>query len=151
MVAPEQMVLADDASVRPVRDLPTALGTALGRDPGDYLVGRPGWRTPSLLVDQSTVELLNGFRQPCSVVSAVLAFSEEAGLDPRFVLREAHPVLRKLVAAGVLVQAGSPAAQPLAPALAAGERFGPVTVCESVQICRDTEIHRATEADGTAV
>jgi eukaryotic-like serine/threonine-protein kinase len=151
MATPDVLVLADDALLLAVRDLSPALRKSLRCDDDDYVISRPGWRSPSLLVDRAAVTLVASFRQPKSIIAAVLSYSQSADVDPHRVLGEAYPILRSLLQAGVLVPVQSVAVRPLTPSLSPGELFATVEVRHAVQILSDTEVYQATADNGATV
>ena len=81
----------------------------------------------------------------------MIGFSAAEGVDPRATLDDAFELLCGFVADGVLVPAGSALADPIAAALAAGERVGDFEIVEAVHVVEDTEVYRARAADGAAV
>jgi hypothetical protein len=148
---PDVLVLADDALIQAVRDLSPALRMSLSGEVDDYVISRPGWRSPSLLVDRAAATLIANFRQPMSIIAAVVAYSQLVDVDPRHVLGDAYPMLRRLLQAGVLVPAHSEAVHPLTPSLSPGEVLAAVEVMHVVQILADTEVYQAKTADGKIV
>lgn len=151
MAALDLLVLADDALLQAVRDLSPATRMSLRGDAEDYVISRPGWRSPSLLVDRAAANLIASFRQPKTIITAVVAYSQSADVDPHRVLGEAYPLLRRLLHAGVLVPAQSETVHPLTPSLSPGELFAAVEVRHAVQIFSDTEVYQAETAEGAIV
>ena len=152
MASTDVLVLADDALVQCVRDLPPALQLAMNADADtDYLVSRRGWRSPSLLVDSAAARLIVSFRHPQTIVEAVLSYSQSMATDPHRTLSEAYPIFCRLLRAGVLVAVHSEAAHTLMPSLSPGEFFADVEVRHNVQIFSDTEVYQAKTKDGTIV
>ncbi len=151
MADPGVLVLADDALVRAVRDLSPALRMSLRGEADDYVISRPGWRNPSLLVDRAAATLITSFRQPKSIIAAVVAYSQAADVDAHRVLDDAYPLLRRLLQAGVLVPVHSEAVHPLTSSLSPSELFAAVEVQHIVQILSDAEVYQAKTADGEIV
>ncbi len=62
---------------------------------------------PARLLDARWIGLVEELETPRTLVEAVIRFSRARGLDPESTLVEAYPLLERLLAAGVLVPAGS--------------------------------------------
>lgn len=118
-------------------------------DIGGHLVGRPRSRAAARVVNAATAMLLRQFTSPRTIVDAVIACS--AGSDPRATLAAAYPVLAEMINEGLLVDAGSPLAEPVEATLGPGDRFAGLEVMACVHLVVDTEVYRARAADGSAV
>jgi hypothetical protein len=70
----------------------------------------------SRLLDGRWAGLVEELRSPRTLVEAVIRYSRARGLDPESTLVEAYPLLERLLAAGVLVPAGSAEGDGLGPA-----------------------------------
>ncbi|MFB4306789.1 lanthionine synthetase LanC family protein [Actinomadura sp. GTD37] len=143
------LVLPGDVALTPVERLPPDLRSRFEHGPGDHCVTRPGTRVPSRVVDPGTASLLALFRQPATIVDAVIAYSSAAGLEPRRTLDDAFPVLAGFIRDGLLLPAGSPLARPVASSLRTGDAVGGAEVVEPVQVLVDTEVYRVRLPDGT--
>jgi eukaryotic-like serine/threonine-protein kinase len=144
------LLLPPDVVIVPVERLPASVRNQLDHGPGDHCVTRPHSRTTSTIVDAAAAALLEGFRQPVTIVDAVIAYSLATGADPRTTLEDAVPLLGGFVDEGLLVPTGSVLATPISGTLEAGDHVGQYTVVEPVHVVVDTEIHRVRAADGTA-
>ena len=89
---------------------------------------------PSLLVDAPAVELLGEFRQPSTIVEAILRYSRREQRDPEVVLEDSYPVLRRFIAAGCL----GDGADERRGSLAVGDRIAGGTVVRACCVCSTT-------------
>ena len=147
----DQLVLPSDVVIAPVAELPPDLRGQIEHQMGDYSVTRPRARTMSSIVDAKTAALLDRFREPTTIVDAVIAFSRAEGLDPRETLDDAFAVLGGFVNEGLLVAAGSDLAEPIVTSLAPGDGVGGFEVVAPVHVMVDTEVYMAHAADGSPV
>src|SRR5215217_1806080 len=88
------LTLPDDVLLIPVADLPEETRGQLECDPDDVAVSRLQGRTGSRIVDAGAADLLARFREPRTLVEAVILFGRARELDPDAVLEEAYPFLR---------------------------------------------------------
>ncbi|HEX6653420.1 MAG TPA: lanthionine synthetase LanC family protein [Thermoleophilaceae bacterium] len=145
----DQLVLPSDVVIAPVAELPPELRDQFEHRTGDYSVTRPRARTMSSIVDGQTAALLDRFREPTTIVDAVIAFSRAEGLDPRETLDDAFAVLGGFVNEGLLVAAGSELAEPIATTLVPGDSVGGFEVVAPVHVLVDTEVYIAHASDGS--
>ncbi|MEY2440805.1 MAG: eukaryotic-like serine/threonine-protein kinase [bacterium] len=151
MTVLEPLILPSDVQIVPVDELAPELREQLDHAAGDCSITRPRTRTTSSIVDARTAALLERFRTPATIVDAVIAYSTEAGTDPRATLDEAFAVLGGFVSDGLLVAPDSELARPIDPHLAPGETVGGFEIVASVQVIVDTEVHLARTAAGEHV
>lgn len=146
-----RLVLPVDVAIVAVAEVDPSWRDRLTHEPGDFCVTRPRSRAMTSVVDPRTAALLERFRTPSTIVDAVIAFSAEEGLDPRRALDEAFAVLRGFVSEGLLVDAESEVARPIASTLEPGTRVGDATVLAPTQVMVDTEVHAARTGVGVTV
>jgi serine/threonine-protein kinase len=144
-------VLPADVVIAPVAQLAPELREQISHEAGDCAVTRPRLRSSSSIVDARTAALLESFRSPTTIVDAVIAFGAEEGVDPRELLDDAFSVLGGFVNEGVLVSADSELAKAIASTLVPGETVASFELVEAVHVIVDTEVYRATAADGSSV
>ncbi|QYC41479.1 Serine/threonine-protein kinase StkP [Nonomuraea coxensis DSM 45129] len=142
-------VLPGDVVVAPVAGLPPELRERIEHRPGDYCVTRPRSRATTSVIDEGTASLLERFREPTTIVDAVITFSSAAGLEPRRTLEEVFPVLAGFVRDGLLLPAGSALLEPIEAALGPGDVVGDAEIVETVQVLLDTEVHLARLPGGS--
>jgi serine/threonine-protein kinase len=146
----EALALASDVLVIRVAELPQPVRDELGDD-GAFAVTRARGRSPSILVDDATAQLLSEFRRPSTIVQAVIRLSRRLQEDPETVLSESYPTLRQFLTGGHLVAVDSEEAKPHQLALAVGERVAEGAVVRCVRVLADTEIYQlALDGGGLA-
>ncbi len=150
MAITDPLVLPPDVMLLPVAELPEDVRRQLTWEEGDYAVTRPRSRTPSRIVDAGAADLLGQFREPVTIVEAVIRFSRERSLDPETTLEEAYPLLERLLASGFLVSEGSDDAGAIRESLQPGEEIAGFEVLECVQGLEDTELYQVRSSEGTA-
>lgn len=146
-----ELILPADVVLARVAELPSATRSRLVHSPGDWSVTRPRSRTNSIIVDEATVELLDRFRTPLTIVDAVIGYSAEHNRDPRTTLEQAYAVLGGFVRDGILVPAGSDLAAPVETGFSPGARLGDYEIIAPVHVVLDTEVYMARSASGTNV
>ncbi|MES1243811.1 MAG: lanthionine synthetase LanC family protein [Acidobacteriota bacterium] len=151
MAITDPLVLPEDVLLLPVAELPEETRRQLTWEEGDYAVTRPRSRTPSRIVDAGAADLLRLFREPVTIVEAVIRFSSERALDPETTLEEAYPLLERLLSAGFLVAEGSEEAQAIRQTHQAGEEIAGFEVVECVQGLEDTELYQVRSPGGATV
>src|SRR5271166_2104885 len=87
------------------------------------------------------------FRDPRTIVDAILAYSKAVKARPADVLEEAYPLIESCLVARLLVEPGS-ASEKIEPAFAPADRVGPHTVERSVQALIDSEVYQVKTPDG---
>jgi serine/threonine-protein kinase len=147
MSTSEAMILPPDLLLIPVKDLPEPVRQQIQAEDGDYALTRPQSRTPSRIVDADSAELLQHFREPNTIVQAVLQYSRATNSDPEKVLEGAYPMLEKLARSHLLVPSDSEQARRIEPLLQVGARIAGVEVVRPVQALEDTEVYEVTTED----
>ncbi|HET9226366.1 MAG TPA: phosphotransferase, partial [Thermoanaerobaculia bacterium] len=150
MAITDPLVLPPDVLLVPVAELSEDTKAKLTWEEGDYAVTRPRSRTPSRIVDAGAADLLTLFREPVTIVEAVIRFSRERSLDPETTLEEAYPLLERLLSSGFLVAEGSAAAGAIEQSLQPGEEIAGFEVLECIQGMEDTELYQVRSSEGTA-
>jgi eukaryotic-like serine/threonine-protein kinase len=151
MTIAEPIVLPADVVLVPVDELPPAVREQIEHGSGDYAVTRPRTRQTSSIVDRSTALLLERFRDPKTIVDAVIDHARSEELDPGETLEHAFPMLARFLNAGMLVPAGSELAETIDATLAPGDHLAGFTLLEPVHVIDDTEVHLARAPDGSLV
>ncbi|MEO8378050.1 MAG: lanthionine synthetase LanC family protein [Acidobacteriota bacterium] len=138
----EPLVLRNDVVLVPVSELPPDVRAKIDFEEGDYAVSRLHGRMPSQIIDPETASLLKLFREPTTIVDAVIRNSRELSKDPRSWLDELLPFIGIFLRNRVLAPAGSGEEPDLRPLVEAGARAGDWTVERCVNLIEDSEIHR---------
>src|ERR1044071_801620 len=103
------LVLQEDVVLIPCAELDPKLRSRIAFDDGDFTLAHRRRGVRSEGIDGGTAALLTLFREPRTIVSAVIENSRTTGADPRARFDEVLPPLAKFVEEHVLVQAGSAA------------------------------------------
>jgi eukaryotic-like serine/threonine-protein kinase len=147
----DPLMLPLDLLVVPVNELPGYIREKIECRKGDCALTRPHSRSPSLILNAQAAELLKEFREPVTIVQAVIRYSAKKNADPEQTLEEAFPMLERLFREHLLIAEGSKEEQQIRPLLEAGMRFAEAEVLRCVQVCEDTEVYCVRTSDnGTA-
>jgi eukaryotic-like serine/threonine-protein kinase len=142
------LILPDDVQIMSVADLPAEVRRDLVWEEGEQAVIRPGTRAPLRILDAEGVALLRLFRPAKTIGAAVVAYCRAHGGDPKAVVQEAYPLLRRLIDSHLLVPAGSALARQIAPSFRQGEQAAGCTVIRCVQSLADSELFCVTTDGG---
>lgn len=145
------LVLPDDVELLPVIALAEPTREAVGGDEGDHVVTRARGRRSSHRIDAEAAGFLRHFREPRTLLDAVLAYCEGTTLDPFEILEGAYPLVRQLRQSGFLVRAGEEEQAAIRPEWATGDVVHGIRLEGCVHVLSDTEVHRGHLADGTEV
>ena len=144
------LALNHDVIIMPVAELSNAMRTQAGCLPSDYALSRTRGRMGSSIIDADSVSLLERFREPRSVVDAVILYAREKHSDAAEVLEHAYPFLEGMVQRRILVAADAlptPSEEGSGP-WAAGTRFPFGEIVRTVQALDDSEVYQITRPDG---
>lgn len=147
----ERFLLPDDVTLAEASTLPDHLRRNLFVSNGDYVITRPYTRTPSSIISSQLASFLERFRQPQTIVHAVIAHAQQHQLDPKRTLVELVPALERAIRARWLVPPDSADASLLAPRYRPEDRIGEYTVVRCLQSLHDTDVYQAVDAAGTFV
>jgi serine/threonine-protein kinase len=143
-------VLQEDVLLIPCAELDAKLRSKIAFDDGDFTLAHRRRRARSKVIDGGTAALLALFREPRTIVSAVIENSRTLGADPRARLDELLHPLAKFVEDNVLVQAGSVEQNALRPRLDSGAAVAEWEVVRCVSFVEDTEIYQVRRGDRVA-
>ncbi len=144
-------VLPPDVLVIPAGDLDGDVRSRMEMSDREFALTRPRARIPSKVVDADTARLLEQFREPSSIVEAVVRYSTPRHLDSEHVLEAAYPMLRGLTEARLLLRDGEEGSEPIEAAFHPGDRFAGFEVLRLVHVFEDTELYRARQSTGQEV
>ena len=133
------MVLPEDVQIVPVSELPPQIRAQVAGEDGDFALTRPMSRTPSKVIDANAAALLRRFRQPTTIVDAILAYSREIHTPAAQVLEEAYPFIESCLVARLLVEPGAQS-EKILPSFAAGDAVAGYTVERVIQTLEDSEV-----------
>ena len=144
------LALNDDVIITPVSELSEDVRAQAECRPSDFAVSRTRGRGGSSIIDADSARLLDRFREPRSIVEAVILFAHEKRADANEVLESAYPFLKGMVQRQVLVAANASEAQSEAePAQwTAGTRLPIGDIVRSLQVLDDSEVYQIAPPDG---
>jgi eukaryotic-like serine/threonine-protein kinase len=141
------LVLPEDLLIIPVAELPDELRQKLGDGGEEYAVTRPLARQPSKLIDAAAAQLIEQFREPQTIVQAVISYSRKNKTDPERVLEDSLPLLRQLLFSGVLLPEGNREVRRIETTYATGSLVGPFRIVRCVQVFDDSELYQARDQE----
>ena len=144
-----QLALNDDVMITPVSELPEEVRAQAACATDDFAVTRTRERAGSSIVDADSVRLLDRFREPRTLVDAVILFAREKRVDATEVLDSAYPFLKSMIQRRVLVPV-EPVQQPLEDAAEwqAGTRLPIGEIVRTLQRLDDGEVYLITRPNG---
>ena len=145
------LVLPEDLLIIPVSDLPDEVRGKLGDGGEEFAITRPLAREPSKLIDAAAARLIEQFRQPTTIVQAVISYSRQHEADPERTLEDSLPLLRQLIGSGLLLPEGAREARRIEAAYATGAKAGAFRIVRCVQVLEDSELYQARDSDGAFV
>ncbi len=146
----EPFVLKDDVVLIPCADLSDDVRERIAYDDGDFTLSRLHGRALAQVIDGETAALLQLFREPRTIVEAVIENSRSFGRDPETSLDELLPHLGKFLENRVLVPAGSPAENESRPRFEAGARIAGWEIVRCAQLIEDSEIYQLRRGSDVA-
>lgn len=138
----DPLVLRNDVVLMPVSELSSETRAKFESDDGDYTISRRHGRMPSQVIDGETASLLTLFREPRTIVDAVIENSRALEKDPEIWLDEILPHLGTFLRHRVLVPAGSEDEKEMRQLIENGAKVGEWDVLRCVNLIEDSEIYR---------
>ena len=140
------LTLNEGVFVVPVADLPDDVRARLDPADGEFALTRPQGRNGSKLLGKEAADLVERFREPHSLIEAVILHSRLRGAQPEAVLEDALPLVRSLLTTGYLVPLGDDEQAPAAGGvLATGWKPGDTALGGRIervlQVLDDTELY----------
>jgi eukaryotic-like serine/threonine-protein kinase len=146
----EELKLAADVLIMTANelDLETRLRCACGVD--EYVVSRPRSRSLSRVVSRDVAILLELFREPSTIVSAVIKVSADSDVQPESLLSDAFDALVPFVQARWLMAADSTDSEAIEPSFLPGALVNDFRVVDCRHFVEDTEVYQVKDAGGMA-
>jgi serine/threonine-protein kinase len=132
----DELLLPADVQLVPVQSLASRVRDRLRCEDGDYVVSRALGRARAVVIERAAADLLKLFRTPKRLDEAVRAHCVRTASDPRQILEDAYPLVRRLAAMNIL--------EP-------GTTWGAWKIVRAVQVLEDTEVYEARDEAGTSV
>jgi eukaryotic-like serine/threonine-protein kinase len=145
------LVLPEDLLIIPVSDLPDEVREKLGDGGEEFAITRPLAREPSKLIDAAAARLIEQFREPKTIVQAVISYSRTNKADPERTLEDSLPLLRQLIGSGLLLPEGAQEARRIEAAYTTGAEAGPFRIVRCIQVLDDSELYQARDSTGAFV
>jgi len=142
------LVLPQDISIIPLKELPENLRSQLGGDEDDFTVSRPRSRQTSKLVSAASAALIELFRKPLTIVQAVAIYSLGQKLNPEETLVEVLPILRQMIGAGFLFPQDAKDLEHIRPTLKSTSVFAGYHLSQCIQVLDDCELYLARSTAG---
>jgi eukaryotic-like serine/threonine-protein kinase len=143
-------VLRSDVVLVPCAELSDDVRARMTFEDGDYTLSRSHGRTLAQVIDPDTAALLSLFREPRTIVEAVVENSRAIGRDPEARLDELLPHLGKFLQNRVLVPAGSEDDGEMRPRLASGETIAGWQIVRCAQLMEDCELYQLRRGEEVA-
>jgi serine/threonine protein kinase len=138
----EPFVLKDDVLLIPCVELNQDMRERIAFDEGDFTLSRRHGRALSQVIDSETAALLALFREPRTIVDAVLENSRSSGKDPAAWLDELLPHLGTFLHNHILVPAGSEQEKEIRPQYESGAKFGRWEIVRCASLIEDSEVYQ---------
>src|SRR5262249_1317501 len=138
----DALVLRNDVVLVPATELPDEMRAKFDFEEGDYTISLRHGRDPSQVIDGETASLLQLFRNPRTIVEAVIENSRTLQKDPQLWLDELLPHLGSFLHKRVLVPVGSENEREFEQTLADGTTFGQWQVLHCISLIEDSEVYR---------
>jgi|GEM_PF-1151483 len=146
----EPFVLKQDVLLIPCADLSDDVRSRISFDDGDFTLSVRHGRALSQVIDGRTAALLGLFREPRTLVEAILENSRALDCDPEARLDEMLPHLGRFVQSGVLVRAGSDEEKEIRPRYDSGTIIGTWKIVRCASLIEDSEIYQLRNGSDVA-
>jgi len=146
----EPFVLKSDVLLIPCAELSDDLRGRITFDDGDFTLSHRHGRSLAQVIDRDTAALLTLFREPRTIVDAVIENSRAAGKDPEVRLDELLPHLGAFVHNRVLVPAGSEDEKEIRPQYESGATIAGWKIVRCARLIEDSEIYQLRNGDDVA-
>ncbi|MFE4975382.1 lanthionine synthetase LanC family protein [Kitasatospora sp. NPDC056651] len=144
------LVVTEDLSVVPARDLSAAVRNSLGSefDADGAVLGRRNSRLNAVFVNGNVLQLVTEFHDPTPTVTAVIRHAQRTGRSPERILDECYAALVRLRDLGLIRPVGDRAPGPLC-GIGDGLLQWRITSC--LQSYEDGDVYTATDPSGESV
>lgn len=146
----EPFVLKAGVQLIPCAELSDDLREKITYEEGDYTLSQRYGRSLAQVIDGDTAALLSLFREPRTIVDAVIESARSGGKDPEAWLEELLPHIGGFVRRRVLVPAGSEEEKEIRPQFESGSMFGDWKVVRCASLIEDSEVYQLRRGDEVA-
>ena len=141
-------VLPPDVVIMSVSELDEQRRRQFEATEHDFVLSRSGSRGHSQIISEDMASLLSQFRQPKTLVDAIVAFSKEYSLDATRILDGSFPTLQRFLKRRFLVLEGSPESRVVTPSAQVGEYVASYEVVRLIQSLDDNEVFKVKDSNG---
>jgi len=138
----EPFVLKRDVLLTPCAELSDDVRKRISFDEGDFTLSYRHGRAAVRIIDGQTAALLELFREPRTIVDAVIENSRSLGKNPHRWLDELLPQFATLVDNRVLVPAGDEGGKEIRPRYESGAAIAGWEIVRCASLIEDTEIYQ---------
>jgi eukaryotic-like serine/threonine-protein kinase len=142
-----ELILRSDVILVPVAELDESVRAKFDSEEGDYTISRTKGRMSTQVIDGETAALLQLFREPRTIVDAVIQNSLALKKDPEAWLDELLPHFGVFLRNKVLVPADEPDENEIRQLVDNGAKVGEWDVIRCVSLIEDSEIYRVRRGD----
>jgi len=146
----EPFALGRDVLLIPCAELSDDVRARISFVDGDVTLSRHHGRSLVQVIDGETAALLERFREPRTILDAILENCRAFGNDPEALFDEILPHLGAFVQNRVLVQAGSSQEQELRPRYESGAAIGGWKIVRCASLIEDSEIYQLRRGEDVA-
>lgn len=142
------LVLPADVLIIRVSEASESIRQEFAGEANDFIITRPRVRANSQLIGESTLELLEEFRTPKTIVEAVINYGRKKNLDPEEMLADVALLAQNFLDLRLLAVADSVESQPINQTYANGDQIDNFQVIYCVAAVEDTEIYKVKDTHG---
>lgn len=146
----EPFALGHDVLLIPCAELTDDVRARISFEEGDFTLSRRHGRSLVQVIDGETAALLERFREPRTILDAILENCRAFGNDPEALLDELLPHLGAFVRHHVLVEAGSSQEQEIRPQYESGAMIGGWKIVRCASLIEDSEIYQLRRGEDVA-
>jgi eukaryotic-like serine/threonine-protein kinase len=146
----EPFVLKNDVLLIPCTELSDDVRGRLPYEEGDFTLSRRHGRAMAQVIDGETAALLALFREPRTIVDAVLENSRTFSRDPDILLDDLLPHLGRFLDSRVLVPAGSEDEKEMRPQYESGTTIAGWKIVRCASLIEDSEVYQLRNGSGVA-
>jgi predicted Ser/Thr protein kinase len=146
----DPFILKKDVVLIPCAELTDDVRGRISFDEGDFTLSHRYGRTLAQVIDGETAALLELFREPRTIVDAVVENSRLLRKDPEAWLDELLPHLGRFLHNRVLVPVGSEDEKEIRPQYESGAMFGDWKIVRCASLIEDSEIYQLRRGSDVA-
>jgi serine/threonine-protein kinase len=145
------LVLPEDVLVVRVSELPNEVRRKIGKAAEEFAIMRPLAREPGKLIDAAAAKLIEQFREPRTIVQAIVSYTRTNSADPQRTLKASLPLLRQMLRGGLLVPKGTEETHRIEASYLPGDDAASYRILRCVQTFEDSELYEARAKTGKIV